>query len=313
MDAKWYVNKSGVVQIYMDHTIPPKGVVSAHTTEHWPRSFFDSWLQPVSSPGPDKFTVIRRCHALGDVLMLAPLLNAYPNWTLLTDPQFVPYMGEACITQWPEGYYVYDLEDALEMDHSQSEFYHTPRLDLYCRALGIERPDELDWSIALQPPRTIKDPYIFFQFRGSVAWKELERPRWNSIREGLERILPVVDECPKSGPNSNSRPLSQEEFASRVAHAELVICHDSGVLWMAHCYNRPTLVLPGPTHPDKLTPYHPSIIQALYRELPCQPCGEKGAANCSRDCLKFDVKEVVNAAGDLLQQRWATYPREAVA
>lgn len=246
--------------------------------------------------------------------MLAPILNAYPNWTLLTDPQFVPYLGPGVMTQWPKDTLVYDLESVLEVDHSHPDLFHKPRFDIYCEALGIKRPDPLNWNIHLQPPRPRPDPYIFFQYRGSTAWKQLDRSLWHSVKEGLEHILPVVTECPSDGPDTgNPRALSAVQFASRVAHADLVICHDSGVLWTAHCYNRPTLVLAGPTHPDKLTQLHPSIISALYKGLPCSPCGESKVSQCRLECLQFSAEEIVAHAYDLLQQRWATYPREAVA
>lgn len=104
-----------------------------------------------------KKIVLYRTYALGDILMLLPIVRAMRRTLALTEPvyivmedRFVAQLdtlpessGVRCLLKrGPRADYGgdvhFDLDACLEVDHHGGPASHTSRLDLYAAALGVE-------------------------------------------------------------------------------------------------------------------------------------------------------------------------------
>ena len=97
------------------------------------------------------------------------------------------------------------------------------------------------------------------------------------------------------------------ESADLVRQAKFVISHDTGMLYIACAFNKPTMVIWGGTSPSlDVEPYYGSrflqhqikaLSTSICLNLSCQPCSNYGTTTCPRghfNCMnKIDVNEVV--------------------
>jgi ADP-heptose:LPS heptosyltransferase len=85
--------------------------------------------------------------------------------------------------------------------------------------------------------------------------------------------------------------LSYEESAAVIAHSQLLITNDTGLLHVSEQLGHPTIALMGPAPFGYPSRYNTTII--LEKELPCKPCSKHGQGPCRNpnyhECLR-DIK-----------------------
>lgn len=88
------------------------------------------------------------------------------------------------------------------------------------------------------------------------------------------------------------------ESADIIRKARLVICQDTGLLFIACAFQKPLLAIWGGTSPrleagpyygDRFLQQHPDIYENIFLDLWCQPCSKHGKSYCPRghfNCMK---------------------------
>jgi len=244
---------------------------------------------------------IHRTFALGDILMLVPVVRA------LRRKGYDPYLRT---TRWAmpvlrlldieaeaiennkhpaEGEYGIMLDGTTEQDHSRPKLQGLHRIDIYFKALGIQKmPRNLDWSLdAKRLPRfepSVGD-YVAFQGRGSTYKKALSVGCIYHIKkEFTKRGISVILIGEKS--------YGILEFFAVIAKAKALITMDSSPLWISHFTKTPTVGLFGPTRANERITKHPLYPKkvkgiALNKEMGCESCFEAAKkCNDSMACLK---------------------------
>jgi len=117
----------------------------------------------------------------------------------------------------------------------------------------------------------------------------------NSIENELE--LPC---------NNLAGKTSLVEMGSVLKEMELLIANDSGPAHMAAAIDTPTLVIFGPTDPNRVRPFgNESRHQILKTAYPCQPCHSrtKKCENPDIPCITgVKIYQVVDKASEMLKQ-----------
>lgn len=250
---------------------------------------------------------LHRTFALGDVLMLVPVIRA------LRRKGYDPYIRttrrmrdvlnilgiETSITEFdnhpPQGDYGILLDGAIERDHYTAGLSELHRIDIYFKALGVKKiPRKLDWSLDVDrlPDTNKESNYIVFQPRGSTYKKHLPSSTiaWllKSFREtGTDVVL-------LGEPNFFSAGM----LFSIIAKARALVCMDSSPLWISHFTKTPTLVLLGPSRVSERLIYHPLYPNkakglALNELINCESCFEQARkCNDNMDCLKINPEKI---------------------
>lgn len=97
------------------------------------------------------------------------------------------------------------------------------------------------------------------------------------------------------------------ESAEILAHAELLVCNDSGAMHMAAAAGVPTVSVFGPTVLEfGYRPWQTAarVVQVSRSQVPCRPCGKHGAKSCpiqTHECMqKVSAQDVVLAASSFI-------------
>ncbi|MCX5700369.1 MAG: glycosyltransferase family 9 protein [Candidatus Omnitrophica bacterium] len=86
--------------------------------------------------------------------------------------------------------------------------------------------------------------------------------------------------------------LSLNKLAAIIAHFDILVCNNSGLLHIAAALEIPTVSTMGPTHPQLWSPKGDNHI-VLRKELACSPCNRPVCAR--HDCMKLiTVDEVLS-------------------
>ena len=96
---------------------------------------------------------------------------------------------------------------------------------------------------------------------------------------------------------------SVKTLAAVLQRSDLLLSADSGPMHLATAVGTPTLALFGSTDPAVTGPFD-DRSEAIYKALPCAPCGNHPTCEGRYDCLRaITPDEVVVAAGRLLRLR----------
>jgi len=269
-----------------------------------------SFLSKMKERGARKFS-IRRTFALGDMLMLVPVVRYLRimgfDPVVGTVEQFREIMNFLGIEVNKGAKYSFLLDGIVEADHTRPVLQKIHRVDIIFRALGMKPPKgDLDWSLDLAtlPELDIKGNYICFQGAGSGKMKRLPGASISYIRERFrkKRINVVMIE--------DDRKTSVKELFTIIAGAKCLICMDSSPLWISHFTRTPVIALLGPSRETERLTRHPlypegAVGIALNQEVNCQSCFEQTQRCGGRmDCLNISPERVFELLRPEVERFW---------
>jgi len=266
-----------------------------------------------------KRLVVARHYALGDLLLLIPVLRLlktklyYPHITLVTHPRFVEHyilktLGKGVYDAFAtddalaRNQVKYDvgvhLSGVLERDHTQEPYQTTHRVQIFLDWFGLD--ESVSWETELSWK---KSDYVVLQTGGSHRHKELPI----ETREHLVKRL--QKEKLKVRCVGNGHWVSDEKFLNLIGSARCLITMDSAPLWISHFTKTPTVLILGPTrHTERLT-MHPlyskgkAAFVALNEEIGCESCFERiGKCGGRIDCFNVDKGLVVRRVLDAVRR-----------
>jgi len=252
---------------------------------------------------------IHRTFALGDILMLVPVIRAlrkrgYDPYlrTIRWAKSFLDLLDIEIdmveLHRHPtEGAYGIMLDGTVEQDHARAILSGLHRVDTYFKALGMQKiPRKLDWSMDLErlPEIDIEGDYVAFFPAGSTFRKQLPaNTREWIMRAFKEKGVSAI----QIGVGSE---ISIKKVFAIIAKAKCLVTMDSGPLWVSHFTRTPVITLFGPSRPSERLAYHPlwpkRAIGIKLNEClnpPCESCFE-AAGKCGNrmDCLKIRPQKI---------------------
>ena len=164
-------------------------------------------------------------------------------------------------------------------------------------------------------PSPIKEPLILLHVGSGSRYKCASPELWASMVKGLRMAQPKWNICLIEGPADNDSVRNVQcllthfeygiltgmdlvQIGQYLQHAKLFIGHDSGLSHLAASFGVPSVLLFGPTDPEKWAPRGTHV--AVIRKF-CY-CLEKAAsAHCmDMPCLSFSQAEVLANVEDVL-------------
>jgi len=281
---------------------------------------------------------LRRTFAMGDVLMLIPIVRYLR--TLGFDPYIKTVQRyfniirrfniEIILTGFgPDGAGI-ELDGTVELDHTRREIQNLHRIDIYLTALGFNKfPEKLDWGYdkrnfptfeQLKSFKFKKKDYVIFHGSGSTKAKTLPKVRIEGVINTLnEKGIKVI----YIG-NSIQLDLKEPEMTEVACvkynflqlfpifeHAKAAITMDSGPLWISHFTKTPMVGIFGPTDPNTRLTYHPLYPEKIRvvetnKYINCKRCYE-AAARCEYrfKCLHIPLDVLFNDLYPKLEEIWA--------
>jgi len=221
----------------------------------------------------------------------------------------------------PKSDYSINLDGIMEMDHQNGKYSRSHRIHTALTVLGFpseELPSskDINWSFHVGnsayafAAKWLSDfresckelgrkdlPLIAIQARGSHPVKSLPRNVLIDLVNRLSRNFNVVligndikDNIKMDGVRMPYNITINQTMAI-IRRCNVIICMDSGPLWMAHVVKTPIVLISGPTYPEARISlfsmqYHYRVIRT-ERWINCQPCGERGEV-CNRNfsCIR---------------------------
>lgn len=236
---------------------------------------------------------VKRCHGLGNVLMLLPVLYK------LNDSGY----RVRCVTRQPWAsvlkvlcpgitFTTRNYADAVDLDVSTADTMpRMHRADEYGEILGVAGPFPRH---ELQVPESWKRP--FREFRGAMImapeaghparqwplkyWRRLGRLARHAspVFVGTRRDTPMPDGVDLRG------MLSLAELVGLISQANSVVCLDSGILHLAAALDKPVVAIFGGVDPRFRTRAQPSTI-IVQAKLDCCPCNKNESCGGEYFCL----------------------------
>ena len=272
---------------------------------------------------------VRRQTALGDILMLLPVLDKlkkkYPGVEISaqTSSDFMPFLSEYRGGQKDQPKII--LDGTLERDHTGSEESYMHRVDIYGKELCIDT-DKVEWKLPYSVNERIEVEYgklgldiapniVALQAGGSTNLEAVPTSTLKSIAkllisQGLNVFLfgnvRVESDFPEKMINLTGKTTIFEAWAL-IRASKFLICFDSGPLWMSHFENKPIICLLGPTRIQERLSKHPLFGTdkvtgiELNKIYGCQSCFEKmEACRGSSACMKIPSALVVKEINTIL-------------
>ena len=286
-----------------------------------------------------KRITIHREYALGDLLqviaagrLIKKRYNIGELW-IITNERFVEDLNycfkdikfmsnEVLINYSYEFGFTFTIDGILERDHSlQNHENSKHRIEILLNYFGINEftKDELDWSLNLRgglnmPQLKTDKKIIGVQIRGSGFMKTLKPDMVRRIVEELakDHYVALIDQDADKGFEGKNilnlcGKLKTPQVIELLRRCSLCLTMDSGVLWMAHVANCPTITFLGSTREAERISLHPQYPEKakcidLTKYVGCSPCFEtrarcKGAVNCMNkvnyDIIKDELLEKV--------------------
>ena len=293
-----------------------------------------SFVNYMIKRGVEKF-YLEKTYALGDVLMLVPLvrylnqLGLHPyirtaeRWTPILDLLDIDYEAVEWVGE-PKGFGI-QLNNTVELDHRQPKIQKFHRLEIYSKCLGIKVPECLDWSMDYSkfPGAEMKKPYVVFQGKGTTGKKMLPNATiQHLINQMNTKGIKVVYIGNAIGKTNESVKVDRKKnvmlfmryglpkLFSLISDAECVISMDSAPLWISHFTKTPVITILGPTQAEQRITKHPLYPEGaeavkLYEIVDCKPCFE-AAARCDHKtpCLNVRPERIWQELEPLITKFW---------
>lgn len=249
--------------------------------------------------------LFKRHHALGDIIMLFPILNHLKKKGKKVDihvaskytipgVDFVIGRPRICYEDYD---LVVDLNWVVEKDHYEKEYFAVNRVDIYKEYLNLVDIGN-DWSADFpQVDTDIEDVVIGVQLKGSTAAKSMNLfPLLDELERRNIKFYVIDDLGEHSAVYKNAvvAPANVVGLLNIFKKIKGVLTFDSGPTWLSHITNTPAFVIAGPTCGKKLVKRHPNNKTMCYDTkidygCKCAPigCGE-GGEECGKNfsCLK---------------------------
>lgn len=272
----------------------------------------------MESPAPHTFLSVKRCHGLGNVIMLLPVLDGMAERgvrvQLVTRPQWVPALRRLR----PE-FSISDRAEAGTLDLDAATASLKPE-----RHRGEEFAEILGFGGPVGPARVAIPPEWsapFLRWEGGIGFApEAGHPSrewpaaYSSELAARLRGAPLVLLGTKASPlldcdlDTRGR-LSLEELLGLLGVLRLVICMDSGMLHLSAMAGVPTISIFGGIDPTYRIREEQHVI-ALQAALPCCPCNKQELCQGRYDCIKaIGPGAVLDAVEDYERARTRTVRR----
>jgi len=262
--------------------------------------------------GADNLT-IHRDYALGDLIQIVPVCRmlkkklGIKNVKVITSDRFAKELSyiyndiRFFTKEWLNGDisqlnfgFILSTNGILERDHSiENKENAQHRVFIYLDFFNLKniQPTELDWSCVWKGGVIVPDfkkdkPLIGLQIRGSGCMKTLPIEMIHKIAEELSKdyYVILIDQDKDKGFEGKNiinlcGKLKSPQVIALLEKLDLCITMDSGVLWMCHSANCPTLTFLASTRESEritLHPQYPKKAKAidLTKYIGCEPCFE---------------------------------------
>jgi len=243
--------------------------------------------------------LLRRGHALGDVLMTFPLMNYLKSLGkdvhINTNTRYA-IRGLDCISgKAPSKYEGFDLilnlDGILEKDHLDKNLFKVNRVDIYNRFLNIKNIGN-NWNIEY--------PNINVDLQGAIVGIQISgsKEKYKSVR--LHPLMEKLNECGIKFyiiddiasvymyKNHVRIPTDVLGLLNIFKRLKGILCFDSGPLWISHVTNTPAFVIVGPTSGKKVIARHPndkSVFYDIKQDFKCRS-KKNGCGELAEDCNK---------------------------
>ncbi len=267
---------------------------------------------------------MRRTFAMGDVLMLVPVVRYLRtlgfDTYLKTRPRYIDILDRFGIETRSMDLSTTDpgieLDKTVELDHSRPEVQGLHRINIYLTAIGFNKfPEKLEWGYdrskfpsfgQLENFKFKEKDYIVFQGSGSGRAKSLSKFTIEGIINSLnyegENVVYIGNpiELNLKYPEKTQVACVTYDFFKlfpMIEYAKSALIMDSGPLWLSHFTETPIVVIFGPTNPDARLTYHPLYPEKVRaveanKHINCKRCYE-AAERCNHEfkCLHipFDI------------------------
>lgn len=304
-----YINKSQCVYLIGDGIIPisvePNEVVDSAMLSFIPDHFIPFDVNRIYTY---RKVNIDRQYALGDLIQLIPVVRHLKargiDILISTSNRFVPYLKwlfqdiafSISKTQDKTALKI-SLNGILERDHSlENKERAKHRVDIYSEFMGIAHKSKLDWGYFMKKDAGecfIKegDNVIAIQLRGSGPIKTLPEDFVKKMAHNIAKTHKVllIDQDPNKGFEGHNilnlcGKMNILDIVKTLEKCKCVLTMDSGVLWLAHVANCPTLTFLGSTREQERLSLHPQYPHGakainMAEAVGCTPCFET-KANC---------------------------------
>lgn len=275
--------------------------------------------------------LIKRGGGIGDLIMLTPALDelkrcGHEIFIDTKHPEIFHLNPSVtrCNAGFPDHKYevIHDLEGAVEPweivkgDKAipMDDYKTLPRIDLWCRQLGLQTPKHPVVKYFLSPEEitTAKTllskctrPIILIVLTCTSAYRTYPlQPLLTALKElshsydvvlvgdhggwHHQWTLPMRDFIASSSiiDLSHSHLFTLRMLGGLLGVADLVISNDTGPLHMAAALNKPTIGLFGPIDPSTRTSYYPTVVPLTAKPL-CL-CHDMPTKN---DCPDVDIRK----------------------
>jgi len=265
-----------------------------------------------------KRIVIERSYALGDVLLLIPVVRRLreelflEHVTLVTQTRFVDnpiisVLGDGVYDEYVtkddilRGSSTYDigimLDGVLERDHTQPKYQHTHRVNIFMD--WFELKGDVSWDCE---KTWKKKEHIVVQTGGSGVLKELPLETRDYI---VEKLREEKYEVVRVGDGAK---VSDAEYLELIGTASCVVSMDSSPLWISHFTKTPCVLILGPTRKEERLTMHPLYPErakavALNELIDCPSCFEQ-REKClgAMDCFHVDKEKVVELVLEAIRE-----------
>jgi len=266
---------------------------------------FTAELNPIDL---EQSVSIKRCHGLGNVICLLPVLDYLSElgWKvkLITRPEWSyvisilrPGLSLDCLAQPQQG--VIDLDDLTEREIPVEH-----RTDEFARLLGIERTFP---ALSLTIPARWKEPYqrlagsIIFAPEGGHSSRCWPIEQAKQLKEKLpgEKLVLVGLKCDGDIPCDEDLrgQLELHELLGVLSQADTIITMDSAILHLGSALGVRMVAIFGGINPAyRLRPGQDVLV--LQAKMDCLPCNKQETCGGRYDCIRsIKAEEVAEAVG----------------
>jgi hypothetical protein len=243
--------------------------------------------------------LLRRGHALGDIIMTFPLMNYLKSLGksvhINTNTRY-EIRGVNCISGKASHKYedfdlILNLDGILEKDHLDKKLFEINRVDIYNKFLNFKNIGN-DWNIEYPNIDTdLQGAEIGIQLSGSKEkYKSVDlRPLMRELNNRGIKFY-VIDNANTQLPYENKVQIPTDVLGLLNIFKRLkgILCFDSGPLWISHVTNTPAFAIVGPTSGKKIIARHPNDKSVFYDTKQDFKCKSKkhGCGELAQDCEK---------------------------
>ncbi|KPK77890.1 MAG: hypothetical protein AMJ79_01685 [Phycisphaerae bacterium SM23_30] len=265
----------------------------------------------------DQCLWVRRCHGLGNVICLLPVLDRlhYQDYAInvITQPDWLDAFSALrpdfawynCTIDAPDDDQVVDLDDLTRhsspCEHRTDEFGRLLAVDPPFPPPALAVPD--GWT---RPFEHLRDAVVFAPEGGhpSRTWpvEQAALLKDHLADNNLPQKLVLVgnDPAPEIPCNVDTRgKLQLTELFGLLAAAGVVVTMDSAVLHIAAALKTPTVAIFGGVDPAyRIRPEQPVVV--IQANVTCCPCNKQETCrqsyNCIRSAAPTDITQAVQLA-----------------